>query len=101
MTWYCGPNDNLVISSVLDYNLPSRSVVVNGEVQAPGLYDFNQGMRVRDLVAAAGGFKDEADKKKVELARTEVIAAAHTRRVFFQLDLRPGSHRSRLSTPFQ
>ena len=84
-------NDNLVISSVLDYNLPSRSVVVNGEVQAPGLYNFDQGMRVRDLVAAAGGFKDDADKKKVELARTEVIAAARTRRVFFQLDLRSGS----------
>ncbi len=85
-------NDNLVISSVIDYNLPSRSVVVNGEVQAPGLYNFNQGMRIRDLVAAAGGFKDDADKQKVELARTEVISAARTRRVFFQLDLRPGSH---------
>ena len=84
-------NDQLFISSVLDYNLPERNVVVNGEVQWPGLYDFNQGMRIRDVIAAAGGFKDDADKQKVEVARTEVISGAHTRRIFIKLDLRRGS----------
>ena len=84
-------NDELFISSVIDYNLPKRNVVVNGEVQSPGLYDFNQGMHIRDLIAAAGGFKDDADKQKVEVARTEVISGARTRRVFVQLDLRHGS----------
>ena len=85
------PDDQLFISSVLDYSLPKRSVVVNGEVQSPGLYDFNQGMRIRDLIATAGGFKDDADKQKVEVARTEVISGAHTRRIFVKLDLRRGS----------
>jgi polysaccharide biosynthesis/export protein len=84
-------NDELFISSVIDYNLPQRSVVVNGEVQSPGMYNFNEGMHIRDLIAAAGGFKDDADKQKVEVARTQVISGTRTRRVFVQLDLRRGS----------
>ena len=84
-------NDQLFISSVIDYNSPQRLVVASGEVISPGLYNFNQGMRIRDLIAMAGGFKDDADKQHVEVARTEVISEARTRRVFAKLDLRHGS----------
>jgi polysaccharide export outer membrane protein len=84
-------DDQLLISSVLDYQSPPRSVIVNGEVQKPGLYDFNDGMRIHDLIGAAGGFKDDADKRKVEIARTEVGDGISARRTFVELDLRPGS----------
>src|SRR5215472_1001736 len=63
------------------------------------MYNFNQGMRIRDLIAAAGGFKDDADKRKIEVARTEVQQGSFTRRKLVHLDLRPGS--SDLNYPLQ
>jgi polysaccharide export outer membrane protein len=84
-------NDQLVVSSVIGYQLPQRTVMINGEVQNPGLINFNEGMRARDLLAAAGGFKDDAYRQRVELARTVVVDGTQTRRAFTSLDLRKGS----------
>lgn len=44
-------------------------VHVSGAVAAPGLYVLDQGARVVDAVAAAGGFAAEADHAAVNLAR--------------------------------
>jgi len=44
-------------------------VHVSGEVRAPGLYRLDQGARVVDAVAAAGGFSDKASREGVNLAR--------------------------------
>jgi competence protein ComEA len=57
---------------------PSRSataapaqlyVHILGEVRRPGLYTLEAGARAVDLVAAAGGFTDEADPGSLNLAR--------------------------------
>ena len=44
-------------------------VHVSGEVQNPGLYQMESGLRVADAVNAAGGFTDEADESSCNLAR--------------------------------
>lgn len=44
-------------------------VHVHGAVVSPGLYELAAGARVVDVIAAAGGFGDEADPAGVNLAR--------------------------------
>ena len=56
-------------------------VHVLGAVAAPGLYALDEGARVAEAVAAAGGAKDGADLRSVNLARIvtdgeQIIVAA-------------------------
>jgi len=44
-------------------------VHVSGAVNAPGLYILDAGARVLDAIAAAEGFRDDADDEAVNLAR--------------------------------
>ena len=44
-------------------------VHILGAVQAPGLYELREGDRAVDVVAAAGGFTDDADQSQLNLAR--------------------------------
>lgn len=48
---------------------PGLYVHVFGEVVNPGLYRLDEGSRVVDVIAAAGGLRDEADEGAVNLAR--------------------------------
>lgn len=44
-------------------------VHILGEVNTPGLYQFRDGDRAIDAVAAAGGFTENADRRQLNLAR--------------------------------
>ena len=44
-------------------------VHVFGAVVEPGLYELRQGSRVIDVVSAAGGFTEDAERDRVNLAR--------------------------------
>lgn len=48
---------------------PQRVVEVTGRVRHPGSYPLDQGMRVSDLVRAAGGFNEDAYTLEAELVR--------------------------------
>ncbi|KKB43580.1 helix-hairpin-helix domain-containing protein [Bacillus thermotolerans] len=44
-------------------------VDVKGAVEAPGIYSMNNGDRINDVIAKAGGFQEEADPTAVNLAQ--------------------------------
>jgi polysaccharide export outer membrane protein len=46
-----------------------RPYYILGEVRNPGVYDYREGMRVLNAIAAAGGFTYRADKGKVKIVR--------------------------------
>lgn len=51
-------------------NNPSDiTVCINGEIKKPGVYKLKNNSRVGDLVKISGGFKDEADTYKINLAK--------------------------------
>ncbi|MFJ6652444.1 ComEA family DNA-binding protein [Microbacterium sp. NPDC091313] len=47
-------------------------VHVAGAVTAPGLYPLDEGARIADAIAAAGGFAPDAERAAVNLARVAV-----------------------------
>ncbi|RMG96137.1 MAG: hypothetical protein D6708_02650, partial [Candidatus Dadabacteria bacterium] len=80
--------DHVVIHSAYDFQ-PLRPVVVGGMVTRPGEYPYAENLRVRDLILAAGGLKDEAYPDEAEIVRTEVPEGsdeAVTRTIRFSLE---------------
>ena len=61
--------DIVTASPILDKI--SNRVVVSGAITRPGQYELVRGMRVRDIVQKAGGFKGDAFLKNVILYRTK------------------------------
>lgn len=60
--------DSVHIFSV--WELKSRdSVNLNGEVHKPGFFTFIPGMQLQDLILMAGGFKESASGKRIEISR--------------------------------
>ena len=49
--------------------LPNYTIQVEGEVNTPNTYPFAINLKVQDAVLLAGGFKDGATKKQVEVSR--------------------------------
>jgi protein involved in polysaccharide export with SLBB domain len=47
----------------------SYVITILGEVLRPGKYPFAEKARVEDLIIAAGGLKENASRKKIEIAR--------------------------------
>lgn len=55
---------------ILPTDTPSPVVVyVTGEVRKPGIYALPEGSRLIDVIRSAGGFKDTADPKVMDLAQ--------------------------------
>ncbi|MBA5849906.1 helix-hairpin-helix domain-containing protein [Clostridium sp. cel8] len=53
----------------LKSNSESISVYINGEVEKPGVYKLKNDSRIEDLIKVSGGFKDDADTYKINLAK--------------------------------
>ncbi|RME84344.1 MAG: hypothetical protein D6771_04640, partial [Zetaproteobacteria bacterium] len=64
--------DRLVVHSVWEFKTKD-TVAIQGEVHRPGVYPLAEGMRVSDLIVAAGSLTERAYKKSAELTRYQVI----------------------------
>lgn len=60
--------DVITISSIFDLR-EEYNVRVEGEVRQPGTLDFADGMTVEDAIIQAGGFKEGATSKRIEVSR--------------------------------
>jgi polysaccharide export outer membrane protein len=54
-----------VTVSILEY----RPLFVNGEVEKPGGFPFSPGLTVRKAISLAGGFKERANRKRINVVR--------------------------------
>jgi len=61
-------NDQLIIVSKRDF-LDTTDVRVIGAIRKPGDFPFEQGMTLADILLQAGGLKQEADPKRIEVVR--------------------------------
>ncbi|HEU4551759.1 MAG TPA: SLBB domain-containing protein [Chitinophaga sp.] len=60
--------DSVVVYSKLDLR-EQYQVTINGEVNVPGKYAYADSMHLEDLILIAGGLRDAASLKHVEIAR--------------------------------
>lgn len=65
-----------VVVRVTEYR--SKKVTVNGQVRAPGIFPYTEGMTITDAVARAGGFTAMARKNAVKVTRSEADGKAKT-----------------------
>ncbi|MGE5629098.1 MAG: helix-hairpin-helix domain-containing protein [Solirubrobacterales bacterium] len=56
-------------TEVLNSESGKISIYVNGEVKNPGVYKLDSGSRVLDAVNASGGFTENADNTRLNLAK--------------------------------
>jgi polysaccharide export outer membrane protein len=57
--------------TVVVLKIASRSVSVVGQVAKPGVYYLGSPLTVLELLARAGGFREEANTKKISIVRKE------------------------------
>ncbi|MDR1594262.1 MAG: SLBB domain-containing protein [Prevotellaceae bacterium] len=62
--------DIVTIASLIEMQ-ELRKVTVYGEVKTPNEYDYHENMTLQDLIFSAGGLKDDAELKNVEIYRLE------------------------------
>lgn len=60
--------DIVNISSIFDLR-EEYKVSIDGEVRNPGIFQYSENTSVEDLVALAGGFKEGASSKRIEVSR--------------------------------
>lgn len=66
---------------------PEQVVTINGQVNVPGQYPLEPGMRVADLIRAGGGLADAAYPGKGELTRYVVVSGGTRRTQIIDIDL--------------
>jgi protein involved in polysaccharide export with SLBB domain len=60
--------DKVTISSLFSLR-DEYKVSINGEVRAPGTFDYADNMRLGDVIQMAGGFKEGATPNRIEVSR--------------------------------
>ncbi|SEM81675.1 protein involved in polysaccharide export, contains SLBB domain of the beta-grasp fold [bacterium A37T11] len=60
--------DRVSISSIFDLR-DQYTVRIDGEVRKPGILPFAEGMTVEELILQAGGFRESASPKRIEISR--------------------------------
>jgi len=60
--------DKITISSLFDLR-DEYNVTVKGEVRAPGTFDYAENMTLEDIIQMAGGFREGATARRIEISR--------------------------------
>jgi len=60
--------DRIIIASKLEMR-EAYKVRIEGEVMMPGTYDFAENMKLEDIIIAAGGLKESATVKQIQVGR--------------------------------
>jgi len=60
--------DKVIIASKLEMR-EAYKVRIEGEVMVPGDYEFGENMKLQDLIIAAGGLKEAASYKRIQVGR--------------------------------
>lgn len=60
--------DKVTISSLFDLR-DEYKVRIQGEVRAPGTFDYADNMKLEDIIQMAGGFKEGATPNRIEISR--------------------------------
>lgn len=60
--------DKVTISSIFDLR-DEYKVKILGEVRAPGTFDYAENMTLEDVIQMAGGFKEGATARRIEISR--------------------------------
>ncbi len=66
---------------------PARIVTAGGHVRVPGEYPLLDGMRIDDLIRAAGGLSESAYTLRAEMTRYEVVDKRHREIEHLTVDL--------------
>jgi protein involved in polysaccharide export with SLBB domain len=81
--------DVVRISSIYDIQ-EEFYVQINGEVKNPGTYPFSKNMTVEELIIMAGGLREAANVKDVEIARRSNETASGTFSDLIQVNMENG-----------
>ena len=76
------PRDEVVVYSYDDVRLPPQ-VQIRGAVRRPGIYEYAQGLAIKDLIFASGGTLPNAYLKRAELIRY----VSNEQRILIPIDL--------------
>lgn len=60
--------DKVTINSIFDLR-EEYTVSIQGEVRAPGTFNYASNLKIADLIQMAGGFKESATPNRIEVAR--------------------------------
>jgi protein involved in polysaccharide export with SLBB domain len=60
--------DKITIPSIFDLK-EEYKLSINGEVRNPGVFDFAENTTLEDIIIRAGGFREGATPKRIEVAR--------------------------------
>jgi protein involved in polysaccharide export with SLBB domain len=66
---------------------PTKQVTIGGQVNAPGEYPLEQGMRISDLIRAGGSLSEAAYGGKAELARYDMSSGEARKTELIEIDL--------------
>ena len=82
--------DEITISSIFDLR-DEYKVSIEGEVRSPGSFNFSENLSLEDLIQQAGGFKEGASARRIEISRrvkdAEAGAANSRTAQVFQVDV--------------
>ena len=82
--------DVVHISSIFDLK-EAFSVKIDGEVRKPGTFDYAAGMTLEDLIMQAGGLRESASTKRIEISRrvknADALSVSAQTSEIFQVDI--------------